>query len=130
MAKITHCIRGHLFDDENTYFTKGGSPTCRACRRKARRDASRQRNYAHTVEIGEREAILSGRDMRSKKEIAAVESILARMVLAIDRACEKKAPLRDRLVMQINVMETRYARTCIPLEEAKITWKANAQERK
>lgn len=32
MASRTHCIRGHQFDDENTYITPIGSRACRTCR--------------------------------------------------------------------------------------------------
>lgn len=27
----THCSRGHIFDDKNTYWTKSGLRACRAC---------------------------------------------------------------------------------------------------
>jgi len=29
----THCIRGHPFDEENTYITKAGKRSCRTCQR-------------------------------------------------------------------------------------------------
>lgn len=32
-AAQTHCVRGHAFDEENTYVDKRGSRQCRACRR-------------------------------------------------------------------------------------------------
>lgn len=32
-AKKTHCIRGHEFNDINTYFTPSGGRACRPCRR-------------------------------------------------------------------------------------------------
>lgn len=32
-ARKTRCIRGHLFDEENTYWRLDGGRTCRACRR-------------------------------------------------------------------------------------------------
>lgn len=31
-ARQTHCIRGHLFDAENTYRKANGTRACRACR--------------------------------------------------------------------------------------------------
>lgn len=30
---LTHCPRGHLYDESNTRWTKRGSPTCRTCNR-------------------------------------------------------------------------------------------------
>jgi hypothetical protein len=33
--KETHCQRGHPFDEENSYWTKKGGRTCKACRRMA-----------------------------------------------------------------------------------------------
>lgn len=35
-VKKTHCHRGHLFDEENTYLTPNGRRSCRACLRIAR----------------------------------------------------------------------------------------------
>jgi hypothetical protein len=32
-ARATHCIRGHEFTPENTYFRKSGKRECRACAR-------------------------------------------------------------------------------------------------
>jgi len=33
-SKKTHCKRGHIFDDENTYYHHGGKHrNCRQCRR-------------------------------------------------------------------------------------------------
>lgn len=32
-ARKTHCKRGHLFSDENTYITKSGGRACRECHR-------------------------------------------------------------------------------------------------
>ena len=29
----THCLRGHLFDEQNTYLIIGGGRECRTCRR-------------------------------------------------------------------------------------------------
>lgn len=50
----THCAQGHLFDDLNTYNTKGGKRACRECsrirhkkvnaRRKLQRAASKMNN--------------------------------------------------------------------------------------
>ena len=31
-ARKTHCIRGHLFDEKNTYITKDGTRKCRKCK--------------------------------------------------------------------------------------------------
>jgi hypothetical protein len=31
----THCINGHFFNEENTYYRKGGGRMCRACHRQA-----------------------------------------------------------------------------------------------
>lgn len=42
--KITHCPRGHAYDDANTYVERSGSRRCRACHRdreRARREAQR-----------------------------------------------------------------------------------------
>lgn len=33
-AQKTHCPRGHLYDEENTYITRVGSRNCRACNRR------------------------------------------------------------------------------------------------
>lgn len=33
-ANKTHCIRGHPFDEKNTYIYSNGKRKCRACRRK------------------------------------------------------------------------------------------------
>jgi len=41
---ITHCKRGHLFDETNTYFNARGNRTCRAC------SAAWMRNYRETHE--------------------------------------------------------------------------------
>ncbi|MBI4063492.1 MAG: HNH endonuclease [Elusimicrobia bacterium] len=30
-AKQTHCIRGHLYDEKNTYKTRDGKRSCRKC---------------------------------------------------------------------------------------------------
>lgn len=30
-ARATHCIRGHAFDEENTYWAPNGSRRCRTC---------------------------------------------------------------------------------------------------
>lgn len=32
-ARITHCPRGHAYDERNTRMTKAGTRVCRACRR-------------------------------------------------------------------------------------------------
>ncbi len=43
-ADQTHCKRGHLFDEENTYIEPNGARVCKPCRRllaKARRPARR-----------------------------------------------------------------------------------------
>lgn len=32
-AAVTHCPRGHPYDDENTYINKKGQRICRACNR-------------------------------------------------------------------------------------------------
>jgi HNH endonuclease len=32
-AALTHCLRGHPFDEENTYLPARGGRQCRACRR-------------------------------------------------------------------------------------------------
>jgi hypothetical protein len=32
-ARKTHCIRGHAFDEANTYLTNSGKRNCRACMR-------------------------------------------------------------------------------------------------
>lgn len=32
-ARKTHCIRGHAFDEANTYLTRGGRRHCKACAR-------------------------------------------------------------------------------------------------
>lgn len=43
-AAMTHCIRGHLLDEENTYVCPRGKRGCRKCRREAnRRSMARQR---------------------------------------------------------------------------------------
>ena len=39
-AVKTHCLKGHAFDEANTYHYQGGFRGCRTCR-KARRKASR-----------------------------------------------------------------------------------------
>lgn len=36
-ARKTHCMRGHEFNDENTYRNKRGARVCRACAREAMR---------------------------------------------------------------------------------------------
>ena len=36
-VSLTHCHRGHEFDDENTLWRKGGGRSCRACQRIHRR---------------------------------------------------------------------------------------------
>lgn len=36
-SKKTHCPRGHLYNNENTYFVKGGGRNCRVCDREKRR---------------------------------------------------------------------------------------------
>lgn len=36
-ARQTHCIRGHMFDEENTYLSRDGR-ACRACRRDRQRE--------------------------------------------------------------------------------------------
>jgi hypothetical protein len=36
-ARKTHCIRGHEFTPENTYYRVGGGRTCQVCRRLSRR---------------------------------------------------------------------------------------------
>ena len=33
----THCVHGHPFDEENTYWTTKGARMCRTCRREAGR---------------------------------------------------------------------------------------------
>jgi hypothetical protein len=38
-ARKTHCIRGHAFDDGNTYYPSTGGRQCRACRRWRREQA-------------------------------------------------------------------------------------------
>jgi hypothetical protein len=35
--KLTHCHRGHLYDDENTYTTPSGIRSCRECTRVSNR---------------------------------------------------------------------------------------------
>jgi hypothetical protein len=37
-ARKTHCLRGHPFDSDNTYVSKQGKRSCRACRRLIRKD--------------------------------------------------------------------------------------------
>lgn len=32
-ARKTHCVRGHRFDQDNTYMTAKGERSCRACKR-------------------------------------------------------------------------------------------------
>lgn len=39
-ARKTHCLRGHPFDDENTYRHPWGFRGCRTCRREERRRRS------------------------------------------------------------------------------------------
>jgi HNH endonuclease len=36
-TRISHCPRGHEYDQANTYVSAAGSRTCRACRRKGER---------------------------------------------------------------------------------------------
>lgn len=40
-AKVTHCQRGHPFDERNTFIRKGGQRTCRACRNAAQNSKNR-----------------------------------------------------------------------------------------
>ncbi|MEU2393982.1 HNH endonuclease signature motif containing protein [Streptomyces sp. NPDC007369] len=35
-ARQTHCLRGHLFDNGNTYVARNGTRKCRRCRANAR----------------------------------------------------------------------------------------------
>lgn len=50
-ARQTHCIRGHPFDEENTYWCSDGRRQCRACHREqARVWKQRQRTQARDVE--------------------------------------------------------------------------------
>jgi hypothetical protein len=38
-AKKTHCLNGHLLDEENTYIAKTGARYCRACKKLRRQKA-------------------------------------------------------------------------------------------
>lgn len=40
---VTHCVRGHEFDDENTYVTPDGRRQCRICRRASTRRYQKRR---------------------------------------------------------------------------------------
>lgn len=42
MLAVTHCPKGHLYDDANTKRAKNGSRTCRECHRAAQRDRYRR----------------------------------------------------------------------------------------
>ena len=42
-ASQTHCLRGHLFDEANTYVDKHGKRSCKTCRRVAFREWKRRR---------------------------------------------------------------------------------------
>ena len=53
MIEKTHCPKGHLYDEENTYFTTKGHRHCRKCakenfskiqRRRSREDKIRREN--------------------------------------------------------------------------------------
>ena len=44
----THCLRGHLYDEENTYYHPSGKRrTCRTCRRERRRRINRVKVENH-----------------------------------------------------------------------------------
>lgn len=40
-ARQTECIRGHAFDEKNTYYSKNGTRGCRACHNRRERDRQR-----------------------------------------------------------------------------------------
>jgi hypothetical protein len=40
----THCLRGHPFDDANTYVNPAGARVCRTCRAEYRRAYDRRRH--------------------------------------------------------------------------------------
>lgn len=77
------CIRGHLFDEENTYITKSGKRQCRACSRL--RDAQRidarytkqKTQYGSPDDYGHN-PILSQQDINViKQRVASGEAIRA-----------------------------------------------------
>jgi len=41
-AAKTHCIRGHAFDDKNTYVNPTGARECKACRRIRKRKSQKK----------------------------------------------------------------------------------------
>jgi hypothetical protein len=47
-AQKTHCLRGHPFDEANTYYPRAGGRSCRACR------AMRNKNAYHAAKQDQR----------------------------------------------------------------------------
>lgn len=58
-ARKTHCLRGHAFDDENTYPVRVGGRGCRACDRRRnntpKRLAQRRAAYRRKMEVARAE---------------------------------------------------------------------------
>lgn len=100
-TKKTHCLRGHPFDEANTFLRKDGEGrgrreciTCRRMRWGAYEREGRvpKRRIRYKVDIAENKAIRDGRDIRPATEIAEVEAILHKMCAIIDIATRRKLP--------------------------------------
>lgn len=49
MRRVTHCIRGHEFTEQNTYRTREGYRTCRECHNMHARNATKKKREAHNA---------------------------------------------------------------------------------
>jgi len=55
-ASKTHCLRGHEFNEENTYFSKEGSRCCRTCKRMHKK--KRRMRGGFSIKLEDRKASL------------------------------------------------------------------------
>lgn len=62
-ARRDCCKHGHVYDEENTYITKGGTRTCRTCRREGLRRWYAKHGTQHNAR---RRAAYPGKTMRKR----------------------------------------------------------------